>query len=150
MWEPSSPSSFFRFLELGVPIVPAESKLPRAPQRRWGLWSFFTVPSPLSALWAWSSKKEEKPLPTPLPIPGCSTLVPLSLRGRSPGTCDSVPAQDSLSPRRFWVGGHRTARRETPSWGTTLPRRLVESGEPEGPEDRGSECQRDRGSGLRG
>lgn len=49
-------------------------------------------------------KKEEKPLPTPLPIPGCSTLVPLSLRGRSPGTCASVPAQDSLSPGDSGLG----------------------------------------------
>lgn len=95
-------------------------------------------------------KKEEIPLSTLLPIPGRSTLVPLSLRGRSPETCASVPAQGSLSPRRFRVGGHRIARRKIPSWSATLPWRLVESGEPERPTDHSSECQQDRGSGLRG
>ncbi|XDB63601.1 hypothetical protein ABFV05_017217 [Capra hircus] len=63
---------------------------------------------------------------------------------------DRKRPRGSLSPRRFRVGGHRIARRKIPSWSATLPWRLVESGEPERPKDHSSECQQDRGSGLRG
>lgn len=126
----------------------SEEQIPRAPQRRWELWSFFTVPcAPFSPL-GLEFKERRKRYPfLPLspyragpPFPERQVAWNLCLRsGRGQPEPPEIPG---------W--GHRIARRKIPSWSTTLPWRLVESGAPERPKDRGSECQRDRGSGLRG
>ena len=154
LWVPSRPSSFLlssRSWSGGYPWCQRRAKRPGLHRGASGCGPSALCPAPLSALWAWSSKKEGRANPlSPYPIPDCPTLVPLSLRARSPATCASVPAQDRPRLRRFPVGvtGQRAGKHRPGA--PRSPQRLVESGEPEGLEDGGSECQRDRGGGLSG
>lgn len=147
--EPSSPSSSFWFLGWGTHHT-SESKFPGSTEALGTVVLLHCALPPFNPL-GWSSKKEGRDTPFHPPLhTGRSTLVPLSLRGRSPETCASVPAQDSLSPRRFRVGGHRIAQGKYYLPGRHAPLAAGGSrGEPERPKDHSGSVSK-TGKRLRG